>query len=68
LVSGIVFAYYLRFWLADHYSAAAVLGTRYTGAAFFDFVVTWVEFVPWFVFLLSETQSVAIRLSKHRSE
>jgi hypothetical protein len=51
-VSGIVFAYYLRFWFTDHYSNAAVLGSRYAGPAFFDFVVTWIEFLPWFLFLL----------------
>ena len=50
-VSGIVFAYYLRFWLTDHYCTTAVLGSRYAGPAFFDFVVTWIEFLPWFVFL-----------------
>lgn len=56
-VSGIVFAYYLRFWLTDHYFTTAVLGSRYAGPAFFDFVVTWIEFFPWFVFLLSESRS-----------
>lgn len=51
LVSGIVFAYYLRFWLTDHFSNSAVLGSRYAGPAFFDFVVTWIEFLPWFIIL-----------------
>lgn len=54
-VSGIVFAYYLRFWLTDHYSTSAVLGSRYAGPAFFDFIVTWIEFFPWFVILLITT-------------
>ena len=51
LVSGIVFAYYLRFWFTDHFSNSAVLGTRYAGPAFYDFVVTWIEFFPWLLFL-----------------
>lgn len=54
-VSGIVFAYYLRFWLTDHYASSAVLGSRYAGPAFFDFIVTWIEFLPWFVILLIKT-------------
>ncbi len=51
LVSGIVFGYYLRFWFADQFPNSAVLGTRYTGPAFFDFVFIWIEFLPWFVLL-----------------
>ncbi len=50
-VSGIAFAYYLRFWFADHFANSAVLGTRYTGPAFFDFVFTWIEYLPWFLLL-----------------
>ncbi|TWU06144.1 hypothetical protein Pla52n_18640 [Stieleria varia] len=51
-ISGIVFAYYLRFWFTDHFPDSAVLGTRYAGPAFFDFVFTWIEFAPWFLLLL----------------
>ncbi len=50
-VSGLVLVYYLRFWLSYHFAESAVLGTPYTGAAFYDFVVTWIEFAPWFVLL-----------------
>lgn len=50
-LSGLAFAYYLRFWLLYHRPDTPVLGTPYTGAAFFDFVVTWVEYVPWFAIL-----------------
>ncbi|WP_246146852.1 hypothetical protein [Rubripirellula lacrimiformis] len=51
-VSGLVLIYYLRFWLDYHFPTTAVLGTPYTGAAFFDFIVTWIEFAPWFVVLI----------------
>ncbi|MBW3597885.1 MAG: hypothetical protein KY475_11500 [Planctomycetes bacterium] len=50
-VSGIAFAYYLRFWLAYHYPEGPVGGTSYGGQAFFDYVVTWIEFAPWFACL-----------------
>lgn len=47
-VSGLVLVYYLRFWLGYHFPATAVLGSPYTGSAFYDFIVTWIEFAPWF--------------------
>jgi hypothetical protein len=47
--------YYLRFWLSGHWADQPVLGTAYPGAMFFDFVVTWMEFGPWFVWLAWET-------------
>lgn len=53
-VSGLVLIYYLRFWLDYHFPMTAVLGTPYTGAAFYDFIVTWIEFAPWFVALIVE--------------
>lgn len=49
--SGLVMIYYLRFWLIYHWPEPPVLGTPYPGAAFFDFVVTWIEFGPWFLWL-----------------
>ncbi len=52
IMSGLVFLYYLRFWLVFHYSVPPVLGTRYNGAFFFDYNVTWLEFGPWMVALL----------------
>jgi hypothetical protein len=54
LLSGLVLLYYFRFWLVYHYPASPVLGTRYPGAQFFDFVVTWLEFGPWFGWLAIE--------------
>ncbi|HVC93113.1 MAG TPA: hypothetical protein VND64_05450 [Pirellulales bacterium] len=50
-LSGLALVYYLRFWLVYHFSDVAMLGTRYTGPFFFDYVVTWFEFGPWFVWL-----------------
>jgi hypothetical protein len=46
-VSGLVLIYYLRFWLSYHWPETPVLGTGYVGYAFFDFIVTWIEFAPW---------------------
>jgi hypothetical protein len=51
-MSGCVLLYYLRFWLGYHWPEATVFGTGYRGHAFFDFVVSWVEYGPWFVCLI----------------
>ncbi len=50
-LSGLVLLYYARFWLTFHYPDTPVLGTTYQGSLFFDFIVTWIEFGPWFVVL-----------------
>jgi hypothetical protein len=50
-LSGLVFVYYLRFWLTYHFAETPVLGTRYPGPWFFDYIVTWLEFGPWFLWL-----------------
>ena len=50
-LSGLVLMYYLRFWFSYHWPDTPVWGTGYVGAAFFDFVVTWIEFAPWFLCL-----------------
>lgn len=55
LMSGLVFLYYLRFWLMHHFPDAPVLATRYNGPLFFDYVVVWLEFFPWFVVLTADT-------------
>lgn len=52
-VSGLVLIYYLRFWFSYHWSDHAVLGTPYQGVRFFDYVIIWLEFAPWFVWLCS---------------
>ena len=54
-VSGLAMIYYLRFWLTYHWPDQPVLGTRYSGTTFFDFVVTWIEYGPWFVWLAWDT-------------
>ena len=48
---ALAFVYYLRFWFT-HQFPEPLLGTRYPGAAFFDYVVTWIEFVPWLTWLM----------------
>jgi hypothetical protein len=50
-MSGLVLVYYLRFWLRYHFPDPPVLGTRYRGEVFFDLVVTWLEYAPWFAAL-----------------
>ncbi len=50
-MSGLVLLYYLRFWLTYHFPDAPVLGIPYNGVAFFDLVVTWIEYAPWFACL-----------------
>lgn len=52
-VSGLVLIYYLRFWLEYHFPSTAVLGSPYTGLAFYDFIVTWIEFAPWTLVLFA---------------
>lgn len=53
-MSGLVMLYYARFWFDWHCSNQPLLGTPYSGAAFFDYVVTWIEFGPWFLGLALE--------------
>lgn len=50
-VSGLVLLYYTRFWFGYHWPEDNILGTQYKGTAFFDFVVPWLEFGPWFIWL-----------------
>lgn len=51
LLSGLAFFYYFRFWLMHHFPDTPLLGTHYNGPLFFDYVVVWLEFLPWFVVL-----------------
>ncbi len=62
-MSGLVFVYYLRFWLMYHWPDHGVLNTPYNGTQFFDFIVTWIEFGPWFIWLATEHLLVARRRS-----
>jgi hypothetical protein len=50
-MSGIVMLYYLRFLLRYQFAEGPICGTNYNGAQFFDFVVTWLEYAPWFAWL-----------------
>ncbi|MBI2825056.1 MAG: hypothetical protein HYX69_10260 [Planctomycetia bacterium] len=50
-VSGLAFAYYLRFWLAFEFMDSPVAGTIYKGPQFFDYCVSWLEFGPFFLWL-----------------
>ncbi len=50
-VSGLTLVYYLRFWLIYQWPNSPVLGAGYHGTEFFDFVVVWLEFGPWFLWL-----------------
>lgn len=65
-VSGLVFTYYLRFWLVANFPNGSVLGTDYNGALFFDYIVTWIEFGPWFVWMGFEEVSRRKRISDLR--
>lgn len=50
-MSGLVLGYYSRFWFVHHCSGVEVLHTPYRGVDFFDNVVVWLEYAPWFVWL-----------------
>ncbi len=50
-VSGLALVYYLRFWLDYHWPDESVPGIGYSGKPAFDYVVTWLEFAPWFALL-----------------
>ncbi len=52
LLAGLSMVYYLRFWLEYHFWDQEVWGTGYTGAPFFDLVVTWLEYAPWLLLLI----------------
>lgn len=56
-ISGLTMAYYLRFWFLyqagpTEVNASGILGTHYRGVAFYDFVLTWIEFGPFLILLL----------------
>jgi hypothetical protein len=55
-LSALAFIYYIRFWFVSQYHDTPMLGTNYTGPWFFDFVVCWVEFGPWFFALFVDSR------------
>jgi hypothetical protein len=61
-LSGLAMIYYLRFWFEAFWPDRAVLGTGYSGMAFFDYVVTWLEFGPWFVWLIIDSARLRRRV------
>lgn len=63
LVSGLTFAYYLRFWFNIHFEQTNVAPTAYAGTLFFDFVVPWLEFGPFYILLAA---SAFLRRRKER--
>ncbi len=50
-MSGLVLLYYLRFWFEYVWPQSIVPGLGYPGGLAFDFVITWLEFAPWFAWL-----------------
>jgi len=83
LMSGVLFVYYIRFWIEYHCTGVSVTESlsiwvpewaskisQYQGVDFFDFVVTWLEYLPWFLLLITETAMWLIRgaLSKPSSD
>jgi len=53
-MSGLVLCYYARFWFTHHYADVTLLGTPYRGPAFFDNVIVWIEYAPWFLWLAAD--------------
>ena len=60
-LGGLVFLYYFRFWLMHHFADSPLLGTGYCGPMFFDYIVTWLEFGPWFAVLIAGWLSGILR-------
>ena len=52
MLSGLVFIYYIRFWLGDNFTNQFIWGTQYAGVHFFDYVIVWIEYVPFLFSLL----------------
>lgn len=50
-LSGLVLIYYLRFWFGYQSPESEVAGTGYRGLVFFDLVVSWFEYLPFFLWL-----------------
>jgi len=67
-LSGLALLYYLRFWLSYHWPGSTVLASGYRGERFFDFVVTWIEFGPWFLWLAAEAWVTARQRSTDNDE
>lgn len=55
MVSLLVLAYYLRFWVVYHFASSTVLDSDYRGEDFFHFVVVPIEHLLWLVALGTES-------------
>jgi len=70
-MSGLVLLYYVRFWFAYHAAETPILGTPYAGVTFFDYVVTWIEYCPWFLWLMwtarrqNQPDNAVTNITKH---
>ena len=54
LLSGLLFTYYLRFHIGAHFAQQRIVRSLpYQGETFFDYVVVWFEYLPWFIGLLA---------------
>ncbi len=67
MLSGVVFIYYLRFWIVDEFRNQLIWGTQYAGAHFFDYVIVWFEYVPFLIALLLSYVIGYIRFRVKRS-
>ena len=52
MLAGLVFVYYLRFWLEEQPPQQRIWNTQFAGAHFFDYIVVWFEYLPWLISLL----------------
>lgn len=81
LMSGILFIYYIRFYFEYHYTGLSVIESwsielpqwaekisRYQGVDFFDFVVTWLEYLPWYLLLTFETIIMLLKGKKNSDQ
>ncbi len=68
VVSGLVLLYYLRFWLAYHYTDTVLFGTGYCGEHFFHFVVVPVEHGIWTAWLVIQSLKYGKCAPFHRSK
>ena len=50
-MSGLVMLYYVRFWLGYQFPDGPTFGIAYEGPRVFDFIVTWLEYAPWYAWL-----------------
>lgn len=62
-VSGCTMIYYVRFWFVAHNPQLTVHDRMYSGTQLFDFYITWLEFLPVLLWLLTDK----VRSAFHRA-